>query len=100
MKASVRPRVVTRDLPVIEKSATGIDGLDEITFGGLPKGRPTLLCGSAGCGKRLIADKKIAIDHIHLDRNEIEEAGDYDLDGLFIRIGFAIDAIGAKRVVI
>lgn len=143
MKTSVRPRVVARDLPVIEKSATGIDGLDEITFGGLPKGRPTLLCGSAGCGKtlfsmtflyngavrhdepgvfiafeeqpedliknvgslgydieRLIAEKKIAVDHIHLDRNEIEEAGDYDLDGLFIRIGFAIDAIGAKRVVI
>jgi circadian clock protein KaiC len=134
---------VTRDLPVIEKSPTGIDGLDEVTFGGLPKGRPTLLCGAAGCGKtlfamtflyngafhfgepgvfiafeeqpedliknvgslsydieRLIADKKIAVDHIHLDRNEIEEAGEYDLDGLFIRIGFAIDAIGAKRVVI
>src|ERR1700760_3408343 len=143
MKSSVRPRVVTRDLPVIEKAATGIDGLDEITFGGLPKGRPTLLCGAAGCGKtlfamtflyngvvhhdepgifiafeeqpddliknvgslgygieRLIAEKKFAVDHIHIERNEIEEAGDYDLDGLFIRIGFAIDAIGAKRVVI
>lgn len=143
MKASTRPREVTRDLPVIDKSATGIDGLDEVTFGGLPKGRPTLLCGSAGCGKtlfsmtflyngavhydepgvfiafeeqpedliknvgslsydidRLIAEKKIAVDHIHIDRNEIEEAGDYDLDGLFIRLGFAIDSIGAKRVVI
>ncbi|CCE08307.1 Circadian clock protein kinase kaiC [Bradyrhizobium sp. STM 3843] len=143
MKASVRPKVVARDLPVIEKSPTGIDGLDEVTFGGLPKGRPTLLCGAAGCGKtlfamtflyngavqfgepgvfiafeeqpedliknvgslsydiqKLIADKKIAIDHIHLDRNEVEEAGEYDLEGLFIRIGFAIDAIGAKRVVI
>ncbi|CCD93428.1 Circadian clock protein kinase kaiC [Bradyrhizobium sp. ORS 375] len=143
MKTSLRPRIVTRDLPVIAKSATGIDGLDEVTFGGLPQGRPTLLCGAAGCGKtlfamtflyngavaydepgvfiafeeqpedliknvgslsydieRLIEQKKIVVDHIHLDRNEIEEAGDYDLDGLFIRIGFAIDSIGAKRVVI
>ncbi|MDU6728448.1 MAG: circadian clock protein KaiC, partial [Bradyrhizobium sp.] len=129
--------------PVIAKSPTGIDGLDEVTFGGLPQGRPTLLCGAAGCGKtlfamtflyngavafnepgvfiafeeqpedliknvgslsydieRLIEQNKIVVDHIHLDRNEIEEAGDYDLDGLFIRIGFAIDSIGAKRVVI
>ncbi|MGJ4905317.1 circadian clock protein KaiC [Bradyrhizobium sp. HKCCYLS2058] len=143
MKTSVRPRIVTRDLPVIAKSPTGIDGLDEVTFGGLPQGRPTLLCGAAGCGKtlfamtflyngavaydepgvfiafeeqpedliknvgslsydveRLIEQKKLVVDHIHLDRNEIEEAGDYDLDGLFIRIGFAIDSIGAKRVVI
>ncbi|GLH78601.1 circadian clock protein KaiC [Bradyrhizobium sp. SSBR45G] len=139
----MRPRIVTRNLPVIAKSPTGIDGLDEVTFGGLPQGRPTLLCGAAGCGKtlfamtflyngavahdepgvfiafeeqpedliknvgslsydieRLIEQKKIVVDHIHLDRNEIEEAGDYDLDGLFIRIGFAIDSIGAKRVVI
>ncbi|MGY4306428.1 circadian clock protein KaiC [Bradyrhizobium sp. USDA 4369] len=143
MKTSVRPRIVTRDLPVIAKSPTGIDGLDEVTFGGLPQGRPTLLCGAAGCGKtlfamtflyngavafnepgvfiafeeqpedliknvgslsydieRLVEQNKIVVDHIHLDRNEIEEAGDYDLDGLFIRIGFAIDSIGAKRVVI
>jgi circadian clock protein KaiC len=143
MKTSVRPRIVTRDLPVIAKSPTGIDGLDEVTFGGLPQGRPTILCGAAGCGKtlfamtflyngavafnepgvfiafeeqpedliknvgslsydieRLIEQNKIVVDHIHLDRNEIEEAGDYDLDGLFIRIGFAIDSIGAKRVVI
>jgi circadian clock protein KaiC len=143
MKTNVRPRIVARELPIIDKSPTGIDGLDEVTFGGLPKGRPTLLCGAAGCGKtlfamtflyngavnynepgifiafeeqpedliknvgslnydieKLIQDKKIAVDHIHLDRNEIEEAGEYDLDGLFIRIGFAIDAIGAKRVVI
>ncbi|NPV25390.1 circadian clock protein KaiC [Bradyrhizobium aeschynomenes] len=143
MKTSVRPRIVTRDLPVIAKSPTGIDGLDEVTFGGLPQGRPTLLCGAAGCGKtlfamtflyngavaydepgvfiafeeqpedliknvgslsydieRLIEQRKIVVDHIHLDRNEIEEAGDYDLDGLFIRIGFAIDSVGAKRVVI
>jgi circadian clock protein KaiC len=143
MKADVSPRSRSRDLPAIAKSPTGIDGLDEITFGGLPQGRTALLCGSAGCGKtlfamtflyngvvrynepgvfiafeeqpedlmknvgslnydvqRLIADKKLAIDHIHIDRNEIEESGDYDLEGLFIRLGFAIDSIGAKRVVI
>ncbi|MDX2203782.1 MAG: circadian clock protein KaiC [Hyphomicrobiaceae bacterium] len=132
-----------RGLPAIEKCPTGIGGLDEITYGGLPKGRPTLLCGSAGCGKtlfsmtflyngvinhdepgvfiafeekpqdliknvgslrydleRLIDAGKLAVDHIHIDRNEIEEAGNYDLEGLFIRLGFAIDSVGAKRVVI
>ena len=132
-----------RKLPIIEKSATGISGLDEITGGGLPSGRPTLLCGSAGCGKtllsmtflfngvtlygepgvliafeerpedliknvgslsfdleQLIADGKLAIDHIQVDRNQVEESGEYDLEGLFIRLGYAIDSIGAKRVVI
>jgi circadian clock protein KaiC len=127
----------------IEKAPTGIIGLDEITYGGLPKGRPTLLCGAAGCGKtlfamtflyqgaveyqepgvfvafeerpsdlitnvgslhydiqKLIADKKLAIDHIQIDGNSIEESGDYDLEALFIRLGFAIDSVGAKRVVI
>jgi circadian clock protein KaiC len=128
---------------VLEKSPTGIDGLDEITFGGLPKGRTTLICGSAGCGKTLLAmefllrgalqynepgvfisfeetekelsvnisslgydlkdlirKKKIFVDFIHLEKSEIEETGDYDLEGLFIRLGYAIDSIGAKRVVI
>jgi circadian clock protein KaiC len=127
----------------IEKAPTGITGLDEITYGGLPKGRPTLLCGAAGCGKtlfsmtflyegavkyqepgvfiafeeqpsdlitnvgslqydiqKLITDKKLAIDHVQVDRNSIQESGDYDLEALFIRLGFAIDSIGAKRVVI
>lgn len=143
MTARAAAPPLVHDLPSIEKSPTGIAGLDEITYGGLPRGRPTLLCGSAGCGKtlfsmtflyngavefgepgvfiafeehpadlvmnvgslhydveRLIAEKKLAIDHIHIDRNEIEEAGEYDLEGLFIRLGFAIDSIGAKRVVI
>ncbi|WP_342633828.1 circadian clock protein KaiC [Mucilaginibacter celer] len=127
----------------LPKTATGINGLDEITEGGLPKGRPTLVCGEAGCGKTLLslefvirgamefnepgvfmafeekadelamnvtslgfdldklqADKKIRLDHVHIDRSEIEETGEYDLEGLFIRLGYAIDSIGAKRVVL
>jgi circadian clock protein KaiC len=131
------------DLPTVGKSPTGIRGLDEVTQGGLPQGRPTLLCGSAGCGKtlfamtflyngavqydepgvfiafeerpedliknvgslrydidKLIAEKKIAIDHIEIERTKIAESGEYDLEGLFIRLGYAIDSIGAKRVVV
>jgi len=127
----------------IAKAPTGIAGLDELTGGGLPAGRPTLICGAAGCGKtlfaltflhngavkfdepgvfmtfeerphdlvknvsslhydleRLIAEKKLAIDHVRIERTEIEETGEYDLEGLFIRLGFAIDSIGAKRVVL
>jgi len=126
----------------IEKTLTGINGLDEITEGGLPKGRPTLVCGSAGCGKTIFAmefiahgaemgepglfvsfeesekdlkenfisinrdlndlidEKKIALDHVYIERSEIEETGEYDLEGLFIRLGFGIDSIGAKRVVL
>ena len=127
----------------LPKAPTGIQGLDEITGGGFPRGRPTLVCGAAGCGKTLLAmeflvrgaieqgepgvfiafeetaeelaanvrslgfdldkltdQKKLLVDHIVLDRSEIEENGEYDLDGLFIRLGYAIDAIGAKRVVL
>jgi len=130
-------------LPSVGKSATGIRGLDEVTQGGLPQGRPSLLCGSAGCGKtlfamtflyngvieynepgvflafeerpadliknvgslnyeieRLIAEKKLAIDHVEIERTKIAESGEYDLEGLFIRLGYAIDSIGAKRVVV
>ena len=130
-------------LPQLPKSPTGIEGLDEITGGGLPLGRPTLLCGSAGCGKTLMgveflvrgilyhnepgvlmafeetgaelaanvaslgfdlndlqARKLLRVDHVHVDRSEIEETGEYDLEGLFIRLGYAIDSIGAKRVVL
>ena len=136
-------RAKPRDLPTIGKSPTGIRGLDEVTEGGLPQGRPTLLCGSAGCGKtlfgmtflyngaveynepgvflafeerpedliknvgslnydikKLIAEKKVAIDHVEIERTKIAESGEYDLEGLFIRLGFAIDSIGAKRVVV
>jgi circadian clock protein KaiC len=133
----------TTPLPFLPKSPTGIAGLDEITGGGLPKGRPTLVCGAAGCGKTLLsvefvvrgalefgepgvfmafeekaeelttnvaslgfdladlqARKLLKIDHVHIDRSEIEETGEYDLEGLFIRLGYAIDSIGARRVVL
>ena len=118
----------------IPKTKSGINGLDEITGGGLPKGRPILVCGDAGSGKtlfsiefivkgatlynepgvfvafeeksdelalnvsslgfdlnKLVSEKKIKIDHVHIDRSEIEETGEYDLEGLFIRLGYAIE---------
>jgi circadian clock protein KaiC len=117
--------------------------LDEVTDGGLPRGRPTLLCGGAGCGKTLLATeflvrgaaqfgdpgvlmcfeetqaeleanvaslgfdlaglvrrKKLVIDFVRVERNEIQETGEYDLEGLFVRLNYAIDSIGAKRVVL
>ena len=129
--------------PQLAKAPTGIQGLDEITGGGLPKGRPTLVCGSAGCGKTLlameflvrgalefdepgvfmafeetakdltqnvaslgfdldglIANNKLVLDFVYIERSEIEETGEYDLEGLFIRLGQSIDSIGAKRVVL
>jgi circadian clock protein KaiC len=129
--------------PGLSKALTGIQGLDEITDGGLPAGRPTLVCGTAGAGKtmlaveflvrgatefgepgvfmlfeenaeeltenvrslgfdldKLVAQKKLRLDHVRIERSEIEETGEYDLEGLFIRLGHAIDSIGAKRVVL
>src|SRR5437764_6169730 len=140
IKAVTNHNPKNRSLP---KAATGIEGLDEITGGGLPRGRPTLVCGSAGCGKTLLGmeflvrgatqfgepgvfvafeenaeeltqnvaslgfdlneltqQRLIALDHVQVERSEIEETGEYDLEGLFLRIGFAIDSIGAKRVVL
>jgi circadian clock protein KaiC len=125
------------------KTPTGIEGLDEITEGGFPKGRPTLICGGAGCGKTLLsmqflikgildynepgvfmsfeepakdlalnvkslgfdleklkAEKKLVLDYVRVERAEIDEAGEYDLEGLFIRLGYAIDTVKAKRVVL
>jgi circadian clock protein KaiC len=133
----------TRLTDSLPKSATGIQGLDEITGGGLPRGRPTLICGGAGCGKTLFAAeflvrgatqfdepgvfmafeeteaelsanvaslgfdlgslvrrKKIVFEHVHIERSEIHETGEYDLEGLFVRLNHAIDSIGAKRVVL
>lgn len=129
--------------PQLPKAPTGIQGLDEITEGGFPRGRPTLVCGGAGCGKTLlameflvrgateynepgvfmafeesakdltqnvaslgfdlkdlIARKKVVVDFVYLEHGEIETSGAYDLEGLFIRLGTAIDAIGARRVVL
>jgi circadian clock protein KaiC len=146
-KRTVRPRpaaaVVAKAPERLEKALTGIAGLDEVTFGGLPRGRATLICGSPGCGKtmlgveflvngarkysepgvfvafeetkdeltvnsasldfnldELVRDGLLAIDHIHVDPNEIAETGEYDLEGLFIRLKYAIESIGAKRVVL
>jgi len=130
-------------LRTLSKAPTGIAGLDEITGGGFPRGRPTLVCGSAGCGKTLLAmeflvrgvtqfgepgvfmafeetseeltqnvrslgfdlddlaeQKKLAVDFVRVERNEIAETGEYDLEGLFVRLGYAIDSVGAKRVVL
>jgi len=127
----------------LPKCPTGIQGLDEITGGGLPRGRPTLVCGGTGCGKTLLAAeflvrgavqfgepgvfmafeeteaelkanvaslgfdlaglirrKKIAIDYVHIERSEVQESGEYDLEGLFVRLNHAIDSIGARRVVL
>jgi len=127
----------------LAKCSSGIRGLDEITGGGLPKGRPTLVCGGPGCGKTLLAteflvrgavehgepgvfvsfeetgpeltanvrslgfdldalaaEQKLVVDHVVVQRGDMEENGEYDLGGLFIRLGFAIDSIGAKRVVL
>ncbi len=136
-------KIIKPAVKFLQKCPTGITGLDEITGGGLPLGRPTLVCGSAGCGKTLlameflvhgaveyrepgvfiafeetaedlaknvaslgfdlkalIARKKLAVDYVFIERSEIEETGEYDLEGLFIRLGNAIDTIGAKRVVL
>ncbi len=145
MTKTNKPRATNheRRTPVLAKAPTGIQGLDELTGGGLPRGRPTLLCGSAGCGKTLLAmeflvrgavdfgepgvfmcfeehteelaknfaslghdlnalaaQKKLLLEFVHVERAEIEETGEYDLEGLFIRLNHAIDSIGAKRVVL
>lgn len=130
-------------LGTLPKAPTGISGFDDITLGGLPAGRPSLICGAAGCGKTLfavtflvngatrfdepgvfmsfeeraedlaanvaslgynldglVAASRLAIDHVRVDRSEIEVSGEYDLEGLFVRLGYAVDSIGAKRVVL
>jgi len=127
----------------LAKCPSGVQGLDEITGGGLPRGRPILVCGGAGCGKTLLAmefvvrgalnygepgvfmsfeetpeelaknvaslgfdladlekKKLLAMDFVYIERREIEETGEYDLEGLFIRLEHAIDSVGAKRVVL
>ena len=128
---------------IVRKVPTGIPGLDEITYGGLPAGRPTLVCGGPGSGKTLLGitflvngarefgepgvlmsfeqnaeelaqdvgslgydlaslvdDRKLVVDYVHVDRSEIEETGEYDLEGLFVRLEHAVNSIGARRVVL
>jgi circadian clock protein KaiC len=127
----------------LSKVPTGIEGFDEITGGGLPRGRTTLVCGGAGCGKtifavgflvqgavrygepgvciefeeaadklsanvrslgfdlqKLVRDRKLFVDHVHVERTEVEESGAYNLDGLFIRLSHAVATVRAKRVVL
>src|SRR6185503_14492094 len=95
----------------LPKALTGILGLDEVTSGGLPQGRPTLVTGGPGCGKTLLAleflvhgglirRKRLAIEYIRVERSEIEETGEYDLEGLFIRLGQALNSVKAKRIVL
>src|SRR3982751_2882872 len=143
MATSLKQKISLTPPKGLLKTPTGISGFDEITVGGLPAGRPTLICGEAGSGKtlfslefivrgiiefnepgvfvafeekadelatnvaslgfdlnRLVKQNKMRIDYVHIKRSEIQETGEYDLDGLFIRIGHAIDTIGAKRVVL
>jgi len=142
MTKQITPKRSIRVLS-LPRCPTGIQGLDEITDGGLPRGRPTLICGGAGCGKTLLAAeflvrgatqfdepgvlmafeetekelkdnvaslgfdldglvkrKKILVDYIHIERGELHETGEYDLEGIFVRLAHAIDSIGAKRVVL
>ncbi len=137
-----KKRTRTGGPATLPKAATGINGLDEITLGGIPRGRTTLVTGGAGCGKTLlgmeflvhgaqmgepgvfvafeettqelidnvrslgydldalVASRKITLDYVRLERSEIEETGDYDLEGLFVRLAHLLESIGAKRLVL
>jgi len=141
--AKVQQIVNSRRTPQLEKTRSGITGFDEITKGGLPKGRPSIVCGGPGCGKTmfaveclvrgatqfgepgvlmtfeepaeemaknvvslgfdlkdLVARKRLVMDYVHIEPAEIQETGSYDLEGLFVRLQYAVDSIGAKRVVL
>jgi circadian clock protein KaiC len=142
-RGNTRSSATTRSVKSLAKTPTGIQGLDEITNGGLPTGRTTLVCGSAGSGKTVLAMEflvhgiteynepgvfmafeetandlrqnvasmgfnlrrmetanTLVIDPVYIERSEIEETGEYNLEGLFIRLASAIDSIKAKRVVL
>jgi circadian clock protein KaiC len=139
----MQPPSAARSAPTLPKASTGIAGLDDVTAGGLPRGRATLVCGGPGCGKTLlglefilrgaselgepgaiitfeenaeeladnvrslgfdlndlVARRLVAVDYVHVDPNEIEETGEYDLDGLFVRMALAMDSVGARRVLL
>ena len=143
MPRNARIRSVASRPLSLPKAPTGIRGFDDITSGGLPLGRPTLVCGGPGCGKTLFAMEFLArgalmhgepgvfvsfeegseelaqnmkslgidldalkarrllvVDQVKVLRSEIEENGEYDLEGLFVRLGHAVDSIKAKRVVL
>ena len=130
-------------LPQLQKARTGIVGFDEITYGGVPRGRPTIVCGGPGCGKTmfameflirgatqfnepgvlmtfeetgeemtknvsslgfdlkaLVARKKLMLDYVKVEPAEMQETGAYDLEGLFVRLQYAVESTGAKRVVL
>jgi circadian clock protein KaiC len=133
----------SRAFPQLKKAPSGIAGFDEITGGGLPAGRPTIVCGGPGCGKTmfameflvrgatefgepgvlmtfeetgeemsrnveslgfnlpvLVAQKKLFLDYVRIEPSEIQETGEYDLEGLFVRLQHAVESVGAKRVVL
>jgi len=133
----------TKALHQMHKCPTGITGFDEITGGGLPQNRITLICGGTGSGKTLlgidflingatnysepgifmsfeeteeelyknvaslnldlqglVSHKKLLLEFVLLERRDMQDKGDFNLEGLFIRLEHAIDSIGAKRVVL
>ncbi|HXN24394.1 MAG TPA: circadian clock protein KaiC [Candidatus Dormibacteraeota bacterium] len=139
----IRAKSASHVLTSLEKAPTGIKGLDQISSGGLPKGRTTIVCGGPGCGKTMLgieflvrgatefnepgvlvafeetpqemarnvaslgfdlqelADrKKLFLDYVYIEPSEIAETGDYDLEGLFIRLQHAVNTVGAKRVML
>src|SRR5580704_12615470 len=143
MRSSARRNENSTVKPQLEKARTGISGFDEITKGGVPQGRPTIVCGGPGCGQTmfaveflvrgatefgepgllmtfeetaaemnknvkslgfdlddLAARKKLVMDYVRIEPAEIQETGAYDLEGLFIRLQYAVDKIGAKRVIL
>src|SRR3984893_6936198 len=144
-RASKRTKTVaaSRAFPQLKKSPSGIVGFAQITGGGLPTGRPTIVCGGPGCGKTMFAmeflirgatefgepgvlmtfeetgeemsrnveslgfnlqslvdKKKLLLDYVRIEPSEIQETGEYDLEGLFVRLQNAVESVGAKRVVL
>lgn len=140
---ATRAKSTAHALVPLEKAPTGIQGLDEISNGGLPKGRTTIVCGGPGCGKTMLGieflvrgatefnepdvlvafeetpqemarnvaslgfdlqdlsdRKKLFLDYVYIEPSEIAETGDYDLEGLFIRLQHAVNSVGAKRVML
>ncbi|WP_240236172.1 circadian clock protein KaiC [Nocardioides sp. CFH 31398] len=128
---------------MLEKAATGIEGFDDITFGGLPRARATIVTGAAGSGKSMFgveflaqgaraygepgvllsfeetADELVAnaasigvdlramadegtlvVDSAAGDLDDLVQSGAFDLEGLLLRLAAAIDAVGARRVVL